>query len=45
MVTTLSALFDDLNEDATAWATDITGYVPGWLLTSEPARQSAVEAS
>lgn len=35
MVTTLGDLFDDLHEDATVWASDITNYVPDWLVTDE----------
>ncbi len=31
MVTTLGDLFGDLQEDATAWASDISHFVPAWL--------------
>ncbi len=45
MVTTLGDLFDDLHEDATAWASDIATYVPGWLLSDEPLPMPAQEAT
>ncbi len=31
MVTTLADLFDDLQEDASAWASDARAYLPAWL--------------
>jgi hypothetical protein len=31
MVTTLAGLFDAIDEDASAWASDVKRYLPEWL--------------
>jgi hypothetical protein len=31
MITTLCELFDEIDEDASAWASDVTTYLPPWL--------------
>ncbi len=35
MVTTLTDLFEAINEDAAAWASDIDQYLPAWLVSKE----------
>ncbi len=35
MVATLANLFDDINEDATAWASDAKQYLPEWLTPTD----------
>lgn len=36
MVTTLSDLFESIDEDPSAWASDVKGYAPTWLTPSLP---------
>jgi hypothetical protein len=41
MVATLGDLFTSIEEDATAWATDVGRYVPEWLTPQVPRREGA----
>jgi len=46
MVMSLAELFDSIDEDVTAWASDVNRYLPAWLLPAKPVaisdQQSAV---
>ncbi len=43
MVATLGDLFTSIEEDATAWASDVGRYVPEWLHPAGPGKEGAVQ--